>query len=141
MALGGRVNQSFIEVPAGYRESIINVNYILIFQAGLLASEVFFKQQPAEDKLEALRMEHFYFPLGLWFFGILLSAIFLLAEIIIHRIRKPQTEVAMLRLEEPSVTQCTPESEHLGEMVLNKGRAEAENIDVSENIDDTKVKV
>ena len=60
-------------------------------------------------------MEHILFPLGLWLAGLLISAIFLLAEIIIHRRRKSQTEVAMLRLEEPSVTQSTPESENLGE--------------------------
>ena len=87
-------------------------------------------------------MEHFYFPLGLWFFGILLSAIFLLAEIIIHRRRKSRTEVAMLRLEEPSVTQTAPESEHLGEMVLSKGKgvrlSDTEGAEV-ENIEDTKV--
>ena len=49
-------------------------------------------------------MEHIYFPLGLWLAGLLISAIFLLAEIIIHRRRQSQTEVVMLTLEEPSVT-------------------------------------
>ena len=63
-----------------------------------------------DDGPEPLRMEHVYFPLGLWLGGLLISAIFLLAEIIIHRRRKSQTEVAMLRLEEPSVTQSTLES-------------------------------
>ena len=63
-----------------------------------------------------MRMEHFYFPLGLWLAGILLSTFFLLAEIIIHRRRKPQTEVANLTPEDPSVTQ----SENLGEVVPNK---------------------
>ena len=66
--------------------------------------EVHFKEEVEDDGPEPLRMEHFYFPLGLWLAGLLLSAIFLLAEIIIHRRRKSQTEVAMLRLEEPSVT-------------------------------------
>ena len=68
-------------------------------------------------------MEHILFPLGLWLAGLLISTIFLLAEIIIHRRRKSQTEVGMLRLEEPSVTQSTLESENLGEMVLNKWKA------------------
>ena len=68
-------------------------------------------------------MEHIYFPLGLWLAGLLISTIFLLAEIIIHRRRKSQTEVGMLRLEEPSVIQSTPESENLGEMELNKWKA------------------
>ena len=53
----------------------------------------------------------------------------------------------MLRLEEPSVTQSTLESENLGEMVSNKWKAvrlsdkeEAEvNIAVLENDQDTKV--
>ena len=72
-------------------------------------------------------MEHILFSLGLWLAGLLISTIFLLAEIIIHRRRKSQTEVGMLRLEEPSVTQSTPESEM--------------DLDVSEKIEDTKVKV
>ena len=42
------------------------------------------KQIP-RDKPERLAMEHFYFPLGLWLAGIILSAIFLLAEIIMKR--------------------------------------------------------
>ena len=90
-----------------------------------------------DDGPEPLGMEHFYFPLGLWLAGLLLSVIFLLAEIIIHRRRKFQTEVAMLMLEEPSVTQSTPESENLGEMEPNKWKAV--DLDVSENIEDTKV--
>ena len=43
------------------------------------------KQIP-RDKPERLAMEHFYFPLGLWLAGIILSAIFLLAEIIMKRL-------------------------------------------------------
>ena len=86
-------------------------------------------------------MEHILFPLGLWLAGLLISAIFLLAEIIIHRRRKSQTEVG------PIVTQSTPESENLGEMVPNKWKAVrlsdtegAEmDLDVSENIEDTMV--
>ena len=78
------------------------MNCILTFQTGLLAAEVLFKVEKREDDPEPLTMEHIYFPLGLWLAGLLISAIFLLAEIIIHRRRKSQTEVAMLRLEEPS---------------------------------------
>ena len=78
---------------------------MLKFQAGLTAIEVHFKEAEKDDGAEPLRMEHFYFPLGLWLTGLLLSTFFLLAEIIIHRKRKPQTEVAVLMLEDPSVTQ------------------------------------
>ena len=73
--------------------------------------EVPFKVEEEDAEPEPLRMEHFYFPLGLWLAGLLISAIFLLAEIIIHRRRTSQTEVAMLRLEEPSsVTKSRLES-------------------------------
>ena len=85
-----------------------------------MVNEVHFKEEAQDTGPQPLGMEHFYFPLGLWLAGLLLSVIFLLAEIIIHRRRKSQTEVGMLRLEEPSITQSTPESENLGEMVLNK---------------------
>ena len=104
----------------------------------MTALEVPFKAEEEDDDPEPLRMEHFYFPLGLWLGGLILSAIFLLAEIFIHRRRKSKTDVAMLPLEEPSVTQSTPEEE----MVLNKWRAvrlsdtEGAEVDlaVSENI-------
>ena len=39
------------------------------------------------DKAEPLRMEHFYFPLGIWMVGILISLLFFIAEIIKHRCR------------------------------------------------------
>ena len=74
-------------------------------------------------------MEHFYFPLGMWLVGILLSVFCLLAEMIFHRRRKSKTDVSMARLEEPDVSQSTPESEtsqrsdNLEEMFLNKWRA------------------
>ena len=84
--------------------------------------EVGFKEEVEVDEAEPLRMEHFYFPLGLWLVGLILSAIFLLTEIMLHRRGKSQTDVARARLEEPSVTQSSPESENLGEMVLNKWR-------------------
>ena len=89
---------------------IISINCILTFQAGLSVIGVDFKVEKGEDDPEPLTMEHIYFPLGLWLAGLLISTILLLAEIIIHRRRKSQTEVAMLRLEEPSVTQSTLES-------------------------------
>ena len=60
----------------------ILVNYILTFQAGLVAIEVPFKVEAPDDEPEPLAMEHFYFPLGLWLAGLLVSVIFLLAEII-----------------------------------------------------------
>ena len=73
--------------------------------------EVDFKEEKEDDDPEPLRMEHFYFPLGLWFGGLILSAIFLLAEIIIHRLRKPKTQILKARMEEPDFTQSRPESE------------------------------
>ena len=57
--------------------------------------EVGFKEDPPNDEPEALRMEHFYFPLGILFVGSLLSLLCFIAEILYHRIT---------RLEEPSVT-------------------------------------
>ena len=78
-----------------------------MFKAGLVCIEVNFEQESDSDEPEPLRMEHFYFGLGLWFGGLLLSAIFLLAEIIINRRRNTQNDVAIVTLEEPSVTQST----------------------------------
>ena len=108
----------------------------------MVAIEVGFKQEKEDDDPEPLRMEHFYFPLGLWIVGLLLSTIFLLAEIIHSRTRKSQTKVA-------TVTQSTAESENLGEMGLNKWKAvrladtEAAELDLAEenieDIEDTKV--
>ena len=99
-------------------------HYILTFQAGLTIIEVGYTEEQPDDDPMPLKMEHFYFPLGMWLVGILLSAVFLLAEIIIHRLRKPETKVAIAKLEEPTVTQSTPpESENLEEMVLKKWRA------------------
>ena len=60
-----------------------------------------------DDELEPLRMEHFYFPGGLWLIGILLSVLALLAEIIIRTLRKSKTDVA---IEKPGVTKSTLES-------------------------------
>ena len=78
--------------------------------------DVHFNEAKKDDGAEPLRMEHFYFPLGLWLAGILLSTFLLLAEIIIHRRRKPPTAVANLTPEDPRVTQ----SKNLGEVVPNK---------------------
>ena len=86
-------------------------HYILTFQAGLTIIEVGFNEEEPDDDPVPLRMEHFYFPLGMWLVGILLSAIFLLAEIIIHRLRKPKTDVAIAKVEEPSVVLKTKGAE------------------------------
>ena len=76
-----------------------------------MIAEVSFKAEEEDDKPKALKMKHFYFSLGMWVVGILLSVFCLLTEIIIHRLRKPKTHTPKARLEEPSVTQSTPESE------------------------------
>ena len=79
----GGAQQSFDEVPAGHSQFYIDfVNYILTFQAGLTVIEVPFKVEAPDDKPEPLRLEHFYFPLGLLLAGLVVSVIFLLAEII-----------------------------------------------------------
>ena len=95
--------------------------------------EVVFEAEEEEDDPEPLRMEHFYFPLGLWLGGLILSAIFLLTEIILHRRRKSQTDVARARLEEPSVTQSSPESENLGEMTVRLADTEGAEVDLAES--------
>ena len=52
-------------------------------QAGLVATEVLFKEEKQEnDGPEPLGLEHFYFPLALCLVGLLLSALCLVAEII-----------------------------------------------------------
>ena len=61
----------------------IKVNYVLTFQAGLVNNEVPFKAEVPDSEPEPLRLEHFYFPLGLWLAGLVVSVICLLAEIII----------------------------------------------------------
>ena len=73
----------------------------------MTAIEVGFKEEVEDDEPEPLRMEHFYFPLGLWLVGLILSAIFLLTEVMLHRRRKSQTDVARARLEEPSAVSYT----------------------------------
>ena len=73
--------------------------------------EVPFKEKKEDNDPEPLRIEHFYFPLGMWLIGILLSVFCLLAEIIIHRLGKSKTDIPKERLEEPGVTQSSPELE------------------------------
>ena len=107
MDIGRGVQQSYVEVPAGYSEFwLFHKTCILTFQAGLTVIEVDFKAKKEDSDPEPLRMEHFYFPLGLWLVGILLSVFSFLAEIIIHRLRKSKAT-----LEEPGFTQSTPGSE------------------------------
>ena len=50
-----------------------------------MAKEVPFKVKAQDSEPEPLRLEHFYFPIGLWLVGLLLSALCLLAEILIKR--------------------------------------------------------
>ena len=126
---GGGVQHAYVDLPAGHTELIyyyFSKNYILTLQTGLVATEVIFEEVEEEAKLEPLRMEHFIFPLGLWLVGTVLSVFCLLAEVIIHRLRKSKTDVPKARLEEPDVTQSTPESE------------DGHNSNV-EDIEDTKV--
>ena len=103
-----------------------------------MATEVHFKNLPEfieDDEPEALRMEHFHLPIGLWFVGTLISLLCFVAEIIKHR----KTAVPMARLE------SRVESENLGGMVLSDMEAEldlagSENIEDVED-EDTKVEV
>ena len=60
----------------------ISVNYILIFQAGLVSTEVPFKVEAPDDEPEPLQLEHFYFPLGILVAGVVVSLLCLLAEIV-----------------------------------------------------------
>ena len=66
--------------------------------------EIGFDAVEEDDDPEPLRMEHFYFPGGLWLMGILLSVLGFLAEIVTHRPRKSKSDVPV---EEPGVTQFT----------------------------------
>ena len=72
-------------------------------------NEVHFKEVEDDRKPQALRMEHFYFPLCMLFVGILASILCFIAEIIIHCIGKSKTKVPVLTLVEPPVTQSTSE--------------------------------
>ena len=104
----------------------------------MTVTEVAFKEEPEDDKPEALRMEHFHLPLGMWMVGLLISLLCFIAEIIKHR----KTNVPLARLEDPTtVTQSTAESDNLGEMVLNKWKAERlSDTEAAElDLEDTKV--
>ena len=70
--------------------------------------EVHFKEEELDDEPKPLKMEHFYFPLGVLLVGILLSLFCFIVEIIFHCLRRSKTDVP---LEEPGVAQSTPESE------------------------------
>ena len=48
-----------------------------------MATEVPFKEESDDNKLEALRLEHFFFPLVLWLAGLGLSALSFIKEIFI----------------------------------------------------------
>ena len=55
-----------------------------------MAAEVPFKVEAPDDEPEPLRLEHFYFPIGLWLAGVVVSVICLLAEIIIKYFENQQ---------------------------------------------------
>ena len=57
----------------------------MTFQAGLVVFETPFIMEGENDEPEALEMEHFIFPIGLWLAGLVLSTLCLLIEIIIQR--------------------------------------------------------
>ena len=69
----------------------------------MVAIEVGFKEEPEDPKPEPLEMEHFYFPLGLWGAGLVISVICLLAEIIVYYCRKRSNR---------DVLMSTPEVKH-----------------------------
>ena len=58
------------------------------FQAGLLLTEIPFKEEEEEEQLERLRMEHFYLPLIILFGGLFLSTVTFMLEIIICLIQR-----------------------------------------------------
>ena len=76
----------------------------------MVATEVDFDEEAPDDKTEPLEMQHFYFPLGLWTAGLVISTIFLLAEMFIRR--KSKRDFPVLRPEKPPVAQSQLEVEH-----------------------------
>ena len=76
----------------------------------MVVTEVDFYEEAPDDKPEPLEMEHFYFPLGLWTAGLVISTIFLLAEMFIRR--KAKRDSPVLTPEEPPVAQSQLEVEH-----------------------------
>ena len=77
----------------------------------MVVNEVDFEQEPEDGKPEPLEMEHFHLPLGLWLAGLVVSTIFLLAEMIAHRSKQSKRKVPMGTQEEPGLTKTTPELE------------------------------
>ena len=61
-----------------------NFLFILCISSSPLVNEVYFKEEAQDTEPKPLGMEHFYFPLGLWLAGVVVSVICLLAEIIIN---------------------------------------------------------
>ena len=108
MGFRGGVQQSHVEVPAGQGSLFISINFIFTFQAGLTIAEVHLKEKPEDAEPEALRMEHFFLPLGIWVVGIVISLFCFVAEIINNRRRKSKN---LAMQEDPSETKPTPESE------------------------------
>ena len=47
-------------------------------------AEIVFKEEKEDSEPQALGLEHYLFPLGLWLVGLVISAFCLLAEIITH---------------------------------------------------------
>ena len=98
----------FQQVTVSY---IFSIKYSLKFQAGLVIIEVGFNEEHPDDKAEPLEMEHFHLPLGLWLAGLVVSTIFLLAEMIAHRSKQSKRKVPTGTQEEPGLTKTTPELE------------------------------
>ena len=76
-----------------------------------MVNEVDFKEDPENDKPEPLEMQHFYFPLGRWSAGLVVSTIFLLAEIIVNHRKRSRRDVLLATQEEPRVAQATPQGD------------------------------
>ena len=83
----------------------------MTFQAGLTAIEVDFNVEEEDEDPKPLRMEHFYFPLGTWLIGILLSVFCFIVETIFHCLGKSKTNVPTAVHQEPGVNLSIPESE------------------------------
>ena len=92
--LGEDFNKHLLRLHQVTVSSIFTIKYNLTFQAGLTITEVHFEEEDPDDKPEPLEMEHFYFPLGLWLSGLIISLIFLLAEIVLNR-KKQRGNVPM----------------------------------------------
>ena len=91
----------------------ISVNYIFIFQAGLTATEVRFKEEGKGNGKgeEPLLMEHFSLPIGLWFVGTLITIICFLAEIYIYKKEATQKEPSETQTESETSQRNLPDTE------------------------------